>query len=165
MQCCGSGSSSFWQLRSDPDPHKKAGSLSGSASKWKVWSGFAFASNKNQDPDQHQRKIRIRNKVHILASKVANANPDLLLHPTRTWFLLFSWVSFVIYLKKVFSLSFFFIYIYVGLQCSVAYHPPPDNDSLEGFKLVTDIMKLYISSRSGRSELERIFLFIPPPGT
>jgi hypothetical protein len=68
--------------------------------------------------------------------------------------------------EESFFAEFFFIYIYVGLQSSVAYPPPPPyNDSLEGFKLVTDIMKLYISSRSGRSELERIFLYIPPPGT
>ena len=128
MQCCGSGSASFWQLGSDPDPHKKAGSLSGSASKWKVWSGFAFASNKNQDPDQHQRKIRIRNKVHILASKVANANPDLLIKLAtsheNTVPALFLSVFCDVYMKKVFSLSFFYLHLRrSSKQCCVS--PPP----------------------------------------
>jgi hypothetical protein len=49
----------FWNLdldphqgnKPDPDPHKKAGFTSGSASKLKV--GLASALNKNHDSDPH----------------------------------------------------------------------------------------------------------------
>ena len=58
--------------------------------------------SEKSDPDLHSHQIKIRIRVSIKeksgsATKcifqlqnLANANPDLLLHPTRTWFLLFS---------------------------------------------------------------------------